>query len=121
MKGRSSTARWVELLAIALFLLYLTSSDSLIDVPLCLNRCLGIRCPTCGTTRSLWHLLHGKFVEAWALNPIGYVALFVLARRAFVLARPRHPMIRLVEHRWLDVGLLTGYLIFGSLRLIRVL
>lgn len=119
--AKSAMARWAEFGAIVLLLIYLMTSSTLVDVPLCLYRYLGRPCPTCGTTRSVSHILHGEFTKAWALNPIGYVALAVLSRRAFVLARPRHPIARLLENRWLDVGLLGSYLIIGSFRLLLVL
>jgi hypothetical protein len=121
MSDKSRWTRRLELAAIVVVLGCLASSESLVDVPLCLNRCLGFRCPTCGTARSLWHLLHSNFAEAWAMNPIGYVALVVLVRRTVVLVRPRFPKLRLLENRWLDAGLLVSYLTLGSLRLMRVL
>jgi hypothetical protein len=118
---RFVTARRIELGMIIGFLAYLTATKSLINIPLCLSRTLGLPCPTCGTTRSLWHLLHGNFGEAWTANPIGYIALLVLARRAFVLSLPHRPAVRLLEHLWLDLGLLASYLAFGALRMMGIL
>lgn len=30
-------------------------------------------CPGCGLTRALFAIGHGRFLEAWTLNPFGYV------------------------------------------------
>jgi hypothetical protein len=48
--------------------------------PLCFSRLLfGLECFGCGTSRAVMRLLHGRPGEAWALNPLGFVALPVLA------------------------------------------
>jgi hypothetical protein len=39
---------------------------------------IGLPCPGCGTTRSVLSILHGSFLEALWLNPLGYLALFFL-------------------------------------------
>jgi hypothetical protein len=121
MRGRGLTARWTEFSAILGLLAYLAGTDTLIDVPLCVSRYMGRPCPSCGTIRSLWHLLHGRFSESWALNPIGYVALAVLARRAIVLTRPSRLVVRSLENRWLEALFLASYLTLGCMRLVRVL
>ncbi|MCB0519884.1 MAG: DUF2752 domain-containing protein [Lewinellaceae bacterium] len=44
--------------------------------PLCFSRLFfGRECLGCGTTRAMMNILHGHFVAAWALNPLGFVAL----------------------------------------------
>jgi len=117
---RFLTARRVELGMILGLLAYVAATDSLIDLPLCWSRTLGLPCPTCGTTRSLWHLLHGDLPGAWASNPIGYVALLVLVRRVVVISSPDRTAVRILERRWLDYGLLASYLAFGLSRLIGI-
>jgi hypothetical protein len=117
MRLGSFTKGRAELSAIIGFLAYLSSSDSLIDIPLCLSRVLGRRCPTCGTVRSLWHIMHGELTKAWSLNPIGYIAIVILARRAIVLCLPRRQVASHSEHDRLDVALLASYLILGSMRM----
>jgi hypothetical protein len=37
----------------------------------------GYPCPSCGSTRSILAILHGDFIEALLLNPLGYLS-FVL-------------------------------------------
>jgi hypothetical protein len=44
----------------------------------------GLPCPTCGITRSVVMSLHGEFVRAWSMAPVGPVA--VLGLLAFALA-----------------------------------
>ncbi|WP_442794840.1 DUF2752 domain-containing protein [Pelobium manganitolerans] len=45
-----------------------------------------IPCPSCGSTRSIISLTKGNFVEAFDLNPIGYiVALIMLAAPIWII------------------------------------
>ena len=37
----------------------------------------GLDCPGCGVTRALHHLLHGRFGEAFHLNPLLFVVMGV--------------------------------------------
>lgn len=39
-----------------------------------LKNTTGLPCPSCGTTRSVLHLLHGDFSTALLMNPIGLFA-----------------------------------------------
>jgi hypothetical protein len=39
-----------------------------------LKNTFGLPCPSCGTTRSVLHLLHGDLSSAVLLNPLGIVA-----------------------------------------------
>ena len=47
---------------------------------------LGINCPTCGLTRAVCCLLHGRFADAFAYNPLVFViiplAVLHVVRRA---------------------------------------
>lgn len=38
----------------------------------------GIACPACGTTRSVSAIMQGEFETALMLNPLGYLAAFIL-------------------------------------------
>lgn len=38
----------------------------------------GYPCPSCGTTRSVVAILHGKFAEAYYWNILGFISLFSL-------------------------------------------
>jgi hypothetical protein len=39
---------------------------------------VGLPCPSCGTTRSVLHLVHGDFSTALLMNPFGIFAFFGL-------------------------------------------
>ncbi len=39
-----------------------------------LKNTVGLACPSCGTTRSIMHVLHGDVVNAFLLNPFGLIA-----------------------------------------------
>jgi hypothetical protein len=44
--------------------------------PVCaLHRLTGLQCPGCGGLRALHQLLHGRFGEAWHLNPLVFFLL----------------------------------------------
>ncbi len=48
-------------------------------MPGCVFKALtGFPCPTCGSTRSLVHLSHGRFLAALAMNPLVVTAVIVL-------------------------------------------
>jgi len=38
----------------------------------------GIPCPSCGSTTSVIAILHGKFLTALSLNPLGFVILVIM-------------------------------------------
>lgn len=42
------------------------------------KRATGFACPSCGSTRALLSILNGDFTEAFFLNPLGYVGLFIM-------------------------------------------
>lgn len=42
-------------------------------------RWTGLQCPTCGTTRALWSLLHLRFAEAFAYNPFVFLLVPVMS------------------------------------------
>jgi hypothetical protein len=43
-----------------------------------LKNTVGLPCPSCGTTRSVLHLLHGDIANAILLNPIGLIAFICM-------------------------------------------
>ena len=60
-------------------------------IDLCLfKRFTGYPCPTCGTTRGIISLLHGKYIEGWYYNPlvfsIGIIVIIDLVFR-FIFGR----------------------------------
>ncbi len=110
----------MELSLIVGLLFYLSVSEALPDVPLCPSHYFGYRCPTCGTTRSVWCILHGDFGTAWDFNPIGYVVLLVLGRRIVVLSASNRGLNELLENKWVNLTLLSAFLTFVFLRMAAV-
>lgn len=51
--------------------------DSQATICLFRNLCR-LPCPSCGITRSVHALLHNSWREAFAINPLGYVAILLL-------------------------------------------
>ena len=77
--------------------------------PACpLHSLTGIDCPTCGTLRAAHLLLHGKVRAAFALNPLLFFALPVLA---LLLLRPA-----LARPRWVPWSLLAILLAYFLIR-----
>ena len=78
-------------LAVALGILYAFPPAEVWFYPPCVfHTFTGWLCPGCGATRALHELLHGRFVEALALNPWMMVTLPLLA--AYGIARVRIPV-----------------------------
>lgn len=49
------------------------------SVELCLiKHATNIPCPSCGSTRSVISLIKGNFVEAFKLNPMGYIVAAIM-------------------------------------------
>jgi len=38
----------------------------------------GYPCPSCGSTRSILAILHGDYMEALLLNPLGYIGMILI-------------------------------------------
>lgn len=72
----------------------------------------GLHCPTCGTLRAGYHLLHGDVRAAVRLNPL---LLPALAFAAALAARPS-----LVRRPWVPWTALLILVLFGVLRNIPV-
>lgn len=51
--------------------------NKLVEVCL-IKHVTNIPCPSCGSTRSVISLIRGNFIEAFALNPIGYIIVFIM-------------------------------------------
>ncbi len=78
---------WLTLVGVATLINFKLSNY----IDLCLfKRFTGYPCPTCGTTRGIISLLHGKFIEAWYYNPlvfsIGIIVIIDLLFK-FIFAR----------------------------------
>ena len=77
--------------------------------PACpLQSLTGLDCPTCGTLRATHLLLHGQFRAAFALNPLLFIALPVLA---LLYLRPS-----LARPRWVPWSLLAILLAYFLIR-----
>jgi hypothetical protein len=113
------TARRAELALLVSVVMYFVLSRALFDIPLCLFACLGIRCPTCGTTRAVWQILHGHFSLAWSLNPIGYLVVFILFRRILVLSFRFRRVVPLLVNQTVDSALMTSFFLAGFMKLLR--
>ena len=91
--------RWGEFFIILGVLGVFAFAKRLPEIPTCPIRYFSdSRCPTCGTTRSVWHLLHGRFAEAWRMNPVGFVVFLVLMRRLWFLLYAKVGGITPVAH-----------------------
>jgi cytochrome b len=58
----------------------------------------GIPCLTCGMTRSFRHIVHGRFFEAFSLNPLGamfciFTILFVVYAFTVIVFRMPRPRL----------------------------
>jgi hypothetical protein len=62
----------------------------------------GLQCPTCGTTHSVWHLLHGRVAAAWGANPIGFFVCFALIRLPLVHVLPRAALTKTLNSAMVD-------------------
>jgi len=116
---RSGFAAWAEPALVAggmLVLALLPTAPHLIPCPFALVSHAG--CPTCGTTRSLWFIMHGHFSEAWQMNPLGYVCagIFLLRLACFASARLRFR----VQKCRLEPALLAVFLVAGLVHWITV-
>ena len=90
-------------------LLYFSPPGRSWYLPPCpLHELTGLYCSGCGTTRSFYALLHGRFAEAATWNLLLYPALLLVA---LLLFRPR-----LALNRYLCVSVLAVILIYWVLR-----
>lgn len=81
--------RRVELALLLAGLLAFALMPELPHVPLCFYHAVtGHDCPGCGTTRSVFAILHGRFAAAADFNLLGYFVLLIVARRLLTLTRP---------------------------------
>lgn len=81
--------RKVELALLIAGLLAFALMPELPHVPLCFYHAVtGHDCPGCGTTRSVFAILHGRFAVAAAFNLLGYFVMLIVFRRIITLAKP---------------------------------
>jgi hypothetical protein len=59
------------LMGVIAVVLYLFPPEASSFYPFCMfHRMTGLNCPACGGLRAMHHALHGRFQEAFSLNPL---------------------------------------------------
>ena len=87
--GLVLSPRRVELGLLLAGLVTAALMPTLPHVPLCFYHAVtGSDCPGCGTPRSVFAILHGRFAAAADFNLLGYFVLLIVLRRIVTLARP---------------------------------
>lgn len=105
-------SKYPEILGILLILAYVALARELLPIPLCPSVIFSdVPCPTCGITRSMWNIFHGDWIQAYQLNPLGFLAVFLFVRRLFLLTMPRNRLIEAIDHRWVNGFLLAGFFV----------
>lgn len=111
------------MLAVVLGAVYLRSQGPSAGalLPGCpIHQLTGLSCPGCGMTRAAHAVLHGRFADAFSLNPLGALAMPVfLGMIAFCLpgwlcGGRAHPFPRLGPRFWW--GALGVVVAYGILR-----
>ncbi|MEY3060199.1 MAG: hypothetical protein RL000_1551 [Bacteroidota bacterium] len=87
---------------VALNLFYFQQSSPGLEICI-LKSAVGLPCPSCGTTRSVLHLLHGDLSSAILVNPIGILVIIGM----FIF-----PFWILYDYRYAKTTLLNTYLQF---------
>ena len=87
---------------VALNLFYIQQSSPGLEICI-LKSAVGLPCPSCGTTRSVLHLLHGDLSSAILVNPIGILVIIGM----FIF-----PFWILYDYRYAKTTLLNTYLQF---------
>ena len=113
---------WGELLLIASIITCFAASTTIYDLPLCpFRHFLGWSCPTCGTTRSVWAILHGNLATAWGFNPIGFIVVIALVRRSAALIWPKSRWVQVANADLPSLVLLIAFFVLGYARFVHVL
>ncbi|HEX2833903.1 MAG TPA: DUF2752 domain-containing protein [Thermoanaerobaculia bacterium] len=66
-------------------------------------------CPTCGTTRGLFALLHGDVRLAMQSNPLSFLVPLIVLRRGFVLTTYGTRCSALFNHQAIDRTLMASF------------
>ncbi len=99
-----------ESLVLVAVLLYFAACPVLPKLSICPTAFFcNISCPTCGTCRSVWSILHGQLGDAAMLNPIGFIVVFVLIRRLAYLVFGETAVARISDKR-IDYALLVVFI-----------
>jgi hypothetical protein len=104
-------------LLIAVVAAFLALSSHLPALPLCpFHYLTGVECPTCGTTRAVWFIVHCEFRNAWMMNPIGFIVVAAVVRRIAMLACRNPRFVAVMGERWLEITLLSAFFVFAAIR-----
>lgn len=106
------TPRARELAIIAGAAAYFALAPALPEFPLCVVHTLsGVHCPTCGTTRALFALMHGDAAAAWKYNPVVFVLVAAVMRRVAMLTSERSAKV--LGREPISVTLLVSFFALG--------
>jgi len=123
---RRNRALWASLLvlgvAFAAFHLRQNGADASFLPPCLFYKTTGLHCVGCGMTRATHAALHGRFVEAFLHNPLGFillpVALVVIGLELFAWIRGKSGTPRLRMGRkafWLLVSLIFSFWVLRNI------
>jgi len=90
-------------------------------MPGCFFRKLtGLECPGCGMTRATYAVLHGHFMEAFRLNPVGFIlfplAMIGLSFEVLGWVRGKDDFFRLSVGKWGSIIIAAILIIWGIVR-----
>lgn len=88
--------------------------SSVFYLPCIFNSFTGYQCPGCGGQRAFHELLHGNFSQAFQLNPLIFVVLFVVLLK---ILSWKYPIIKTsLNNKWIFGSLLFLILLFTIFR-----
>lgn len=90
-------------------------------MPGCFFRKLtSLECPGCGMTRATYAVLHGRFMEAFRLNPVGMIlfplAMIGLSFEVVGWVRGKDDFFRLSVGKWGAIVIAAILIIWGIVR-----
>ncbi|MFO7702012.1 MAG: DUF2752 domain-containing protein [Psychroflexus maritimus] len=93
---------------------YFFGHSSFFYLPCIFNSYTGYQCPGCGGQRAFHELLHGNFSQAFQLNPLIFVVLFVVLLK---ILSWKYPKIKTsLNNKWIFGSLLFLILLFTIFR-----
>jgi hypothetical protein len=105
------TASAVAVAAVGAWVLYTFAPTAYAFYPKCVFRSVtGLLCPGCGITRAAHHLLHGRFDEAFRLNPMVFVLIALVLYALPSIYRGQTPRFLMSPaFAWGSFVVLTSY------------
>jgi hypothetical protein len=120
-----STKFWLilaALAALAYFYLHNPRNGGGLLPPCLFNSWTGYYCPGCGTSRAIYHLLHGEIWTAIRLNPLNIILLPLIVITAFSIyswhrhrGRPVPVWLRHPIWLWLLIAIVIAFWVFRNL------